>query len=310
MSERTLDRDINNIDYNQSNDSNINQTTQNMQTDDDTDDEIDDNRNIQNDINCFDRNTKGQSRRFTALEDQKLQELVGQFGARRWRRIAQFIPGRTARQCRDRYCNYLSPDFYNDKWTHDEDVLLWAKYQELGSQWAKMTTFFPGKNANNIKNRWNYSVSRMKPQIESQNVQPNMSLNIQPSMHSNLSNGVQLFIAESPQQIQEPLKGTIQVPVHVPQMINVLPNPNQIPLNNIQHQNGIPITPLHQGNVQNIICNPPKQPIMYIPPEICSLRQSTYPKKADIDTRQYETKPRKLAPFPPIATLLAAAPGA
>lgn len=104
------------------------------------------------------------NKRFTEFEDQKLRELVEQFGARRWRRIAQLMPGRTARQCRDRYCNYLSPDFYNEKWTDEEDNLLIEKHKELGPQWVKIAAFFPGKNANNIKNRWNYRVSRMVQQ--------------------------------------------------------------------------------------------------------------------------------------------------
>ncbi|OHT06995.1 DNA-binding protein eta2 [Tritrichomonas foetus] len=109
------------------------------------------------------------NRRFTEVEDQKLRELVGQFGARRWRQIAMCLPGRTARQCRDRYCNYLSPDFYNGEWTDQEDQLLIEKYQELGSQWTKLAVFFPGKNANNIKNRWNYRVSRLVQNETTQN---------------------------------------------------------------------------------------------------------------------------------------------
>lgn len=108
----------------------------------------------------------GTNRRFTVMEDKRLRELVAQFGAKRWRMIAQHMPGRTGRQCRDRYCNYLSPDFYNDKWTPEEDALLLEKHGEFGSHWTKLAVFFPGKTANNIKNRWNYSVSRMKDRHE------------------------------------------------------------------------------------------------------------------------------------------------
>lgn len=123
------------------------------------------------------------NKRFTEFEDQKLKELVGQFGARRWRRIAQLMPGRSARQCRDRYSNYLSPDFYNDKWTDDEDKLLIEKHKEFGSQWVKLATFFPGKNANNIKNRWNYKVSRIIRQQEKDQVsQPDQPKPFLPSI--------------------------------------------------------------------------------------------------------------------------------
>ena len=116
-----------------------------------------------NDDNALAKPKKSRkTHRFSALEDQRLQELVGQFGPRDWRSIAQYMPGRTARQCRDRYMNYLSPEFYNEIWTKDDDILLYHKFVEYGSQWSKIVQFFPGKNANNIKNRWNYSVSRME----------------------------------------------------------------------------------------------------------------------------------------------------
>ena len=111
------------------------------------------------------------NRRFTLLEDQRLKELVAQFGARRWQAIAQHMPGRTGRQCRDRYSNYLSPAFYNVKWTAEDDELLLQKHEEFGPQWTKLMSFFPGKTANNIKNRWNYSVSRLKEQREQRMVE-------------------------------------------------------------------------------------------------------------------------------------------
>ena len=187
------------------------------------------------------------NRRFTPVEDQKLQELVGQFGARRWRRIAQFMPGRTSRQCRDRYCNYLTPEFYNMKWTQEEDALLYQKFQELGSQWAKMTQFFPGKNANNIKNRWNYSVSKMKP--------------------SDFSN-----IPPSQQQQQQ--------------------NQSQCA----------------QPTVTKVESQIITQPILFVPPDICSLKQSSLQNNTHLETNEYEQKPRKLKPFPPISTLIANVP--
>lgn len=104
--------------------------------------------------------TKLLKKKFTKEEDEKLKELVNKMGAKRWNSIAKHIPGRNGRQCRDRYQNYLIPGFFNGHWSLEEDELLLQKYKEFGSQWSKMTKFFRNRNANSLKNRWNYFVSK------------------------------------------------------------------------------------------------------------------------------------------------------
>ena len=68
--------------------------------------------------------------KFSSEEDKKLAEVVEKLGAKRWKVIASFIDGKTARQCRDRYTNYLRPDLVFDRWTPEEDLLLIQKYYE------------------------------------------------------------------------------------------------------------------------------------------------------------------------------------
>lgn len=99
-------------------------------------------------------------KKFSFEEDEKLKYLVKKHGSRKWDIIAREIPGRTGRQCRDRYMNYLVPGFFNGQWSKKEDELLLEKYVEFGSQWSKITKFFPGRSANSLKNRWNYFVSK------------------------------------------------------------------------------------------------------------------------------------------------------
>lgn len=101
-----------------------------------------------------------QRKKFTTEEDEHLKQLVEKYGCKKWEMIATEMPGRTGRQCRDRYRNYLVPGYFNGQWTQEEDDLLSARYQEMGPQWSKMTLFFPGRSANSLKNRWNYFVSR------------------------------------------------------------------------------------------------------------------------------------------------------
>lgn len=99
-------------------------------------------------------------KKFTEEEDLKLCQLVEQNGARNWNIIAQSIPGRTGRQCRDRYQNYLCPGFFNGQWTKEEDELLHEKFLLMPYKWSKMMKYFPKRTASSIRNRWNYFVRK------------------------------------------------------------------------------------------------------------------------------------------------------
>ena len=103
---------------------------------------------------------KSSRRKFTEEEDQFLSQLVAEMGPRKWEKIAKRMPNRTARQCRDRYSNYLIPGFFNGEWSKEEDELLYRKYKEYGPKWAIIKEFFKNRSPNAIKNRWNYFVSR------------------------------------------------------------------------------------------------------------------------------------------------------
>lgn len=93
-------------------------------------------------------------RKFTPEEDKRLTKLISLNGSRRWDQIALLMPGRTGRQCRDRFHNYLRPTLKNGPWTQEEDLLLQQKVSEIGRHWNKISRFFNGRSANNIKNRW------------------------------------------------------------------------------------------------------------------------------------------------------------
>lgn len=98
--------------------------------------------------------------RFSSADDATLMNLVddaiSQFGPDRidWKDIGHVL-SRTARQCRDRYRNYLSPDISTSPWSPEEDALLRGKVESLGSRWATMLRYFPGRTDVGLKNRWN-----------------------------------------------------------------------------------------------------------------------------------------------------------
>ena len=62
--------------------------------------------------------------KFSPDEDKLLKEQVLKLGEKGWKKIAEYLPGRSARQCRERYKNYLCPSVSSDPWTKDEDEKL------------------------------------------------------------------------------------------------------------------------------------------------------------------------------------------
>lgn len=97
---------------------------------------------------------------FTKEEDEKIKALVQVFGTKKWIKIASYIHGRTSKQCRDRYLNYLVPGYFNGEWSKEEDELLLKLYEKYGSKWTIIQRSFQDRSANALKNRWNYFLSR------------------------------------------------------------------------------------------------------------------------------------------------------
>jgi hypothetical protein len=90
---------------------------------------------------------------FRPEEDFRLRELVRRLG-RDWIEVARQMNNRNARQCKERWMNYLSPDVCAQPWTDDDDQLLLQKVAELGPKWVRITSFFPKRTDSNLKNRW------------------------------------------------------------------------------------------------------------------------------------------------------------
>jgi hypothetical protein len=93
-------------------------------------------------------------RLFSADEDLMLRRLMAEHRFSTWNAISALMPRRSARQCRDRWANYLCPENKNAPWTDAEDDLLVAKFQELGPRWTTISKCFDGRSENNVKNRW------------------------------------------------------------------------------------------------------------------------------------------------------------
>ena len=54
-------------------------------------------------------------------EDKKLVSLVDTLGAKKWSQIANHLPGRIDKQCRERWHNHLNPEINKNAWSEEED---------------------------------------------------------------------------------------------------------------------------------------------------------------------------------------------
>ena len=101
------------------------------------------------------------NRRFTIQEDQKLTELVSIYGERSWPLIASKMENRNSRQCKDRWCQYLSPSANKTPWTEEEENRLVILVKELNGKWKEIAKHFDGRADAQIRNKWKTLMRRM-----------------------------------------------------------------------------------------------------------------------------------------------------
>jgi hypothetical protein len=78
---------------------------------------------------------------WTPLEDAKMIELVqsmGGAGKIKWSTVADSLPGRVGKQCRERWFNHLDPSVKKGDWTPEEDDIIFEMQKQRGNKWSEI----------------------------------------------------------------------------------------------------------------------------------------------------------------------------
>ena len=83
-----------------------------------------------------------------------------------WKTVAEKMNqngySRDAKQCRDRWCNYLEHKNMNNEWNENEDKILLLAYQKYGPKWTQIQKIplFQDRTQNQLKNRFYHSIQK------------------------------------------------------------------------------------------------------------------------------------------------------
>ena len=110
--------------------------------------------------NFSSRATSCKKTKWTDEEDNLLKRGVSVYGLGKWTKIASFVPGRSPKQCRERWTGQLDPTLNHDMFSKEEDDFLRKLHANYGNSWSKIAQHMPGRCPNSVKNRYRFITKR------------------------------------------------------------------------------------------------------------------------------------------------------
>eukprot|EP01039_Chlorochromonas_danica_P001222 gene1226-1334_t len=109
--------------------------------------------------------SKNTVNRWTVHEDELLRKGIEAIGCGHWKSIAEnFVPSRTAKQCRSRWIYTLSPDIRIGPWTAQEDSRLRELVDQYGEgKWKAISDKMDGRTSIICRFRW---INVLKPSLK------------------------------------------------------------------------------------------------------------------------------------------------
>ncbi|CAN8074643.1 unnamed protein product [Agarophyton chilense] len=98
-------------------------------------------------------------RLWTPQEDDRLRRLA-KLRPENWNVIAESLPGRTGKQCRERWLNHLQDGIRKGFWTAKEDEIIILEQARRGNRWSDIARLLPGRSDNAVKNRFNATLKK------------------------------------------------------------------------------------------------------------------------------------------------------
>lgn len=108
-------------------------------------------------------------------EDKKLIDWIKNNGPNNWTGCADLIPGRTGKQCRERWANALNPLLKKGLWEQEEDYIIFKLFKMIGSKWSAISNYLNGRTENSTKNRFYSTLRRYAGELKPNKVKTKMN---------------------------------------------------------------------------------------------------------------------------------------
>jgi hypothetical protein len=122
--------------------------------------------------NSLDTRRKGQRIKWTTNEDNKLRAAFWIHNGKNWAAITDLVPGKTKKQCTNRWYEALGPDIDRSasqkvRWTADEDSKLKVAVERYGGKnWEAIAALVPGQSTRRCRDRWHNSLASGQTRLE------------------------------------------------------------------------------------------------------------------------------------------------